>query len=46
MAPEAKIAALIEGTRPGMGSETADLLRGRLKIGAPLLGPASLNGHG
>ncbi len=37
MAPEAKIAALIEGTRPGLGSETADLLRGRLKIGAPLL---------
>ncbi len=37
MAPEAKIAAMIEGTRPGMGSETAVLLRGRLKIGAPLL---------
>jgi tRNA A-37 threonylcarbamoyl transferase component Bud32 len=37
MAPEAKFAALIEGTRPGLGSETADLLRGRLKIGAPLL---------
>ncbi len=37
MRGEARKAALIEGTRPGLGTETADLLRGRLKIGAPLL---------
>jgi serine/threonine-protein kinase len=37
MKNDAMKAALVEGTRPGLGSETADLLRSRLKIGAPLL---------
>jgi serine/threonine-protein kinase len=37
MKTEIPKAALIEGTRPGLGSETADLLRARLKMGAPLL---------